>query len=343
MHNRLDVWQKRMEVLVSLGLVSIRYVLYRLSSRRLCSRHVHQFSQLLAIAPGLRRLCGMTTVSERAYLQWFTQVIFKNEGAIVDLGCWLGSTTIPLARGLARNKRISPPLQSIYAYDAFVWRSWMAPCVAATPLHGKYRDGDSFVDEFKERTAPWQDRIRLREGDLATIDWKEGKIEFLLIDIMKSWELANSVISRFFPALIPGRSLVLHQDFAHWYTPWIHLIHYRLRHHFCLEYDIPRSTSVVFRLQEPIPPALLACNYAFDSFRTEEIHAAFDYSSGLVSSEKRENVAAAKIMCFVHSGDLVQASRELDDCRSRAISFSSDLCIVEERVRTRLAVAARVS
>jgi len=317
-----------------LSALSLRYCLYRLSGRRLHARDTHEFSQISVISPRLRRLEGMISMSERAYLQWFAKHVFENHGAIVDLGSWLGSTTIPLAMGLVQNAKVDPRLKCIFAYDSFIWRTWMEPNVAGTPLMGKYRDGESFLGEFEKRTESWRERIHVRAGDLLELDWDGGAIEFLLVDAMKSWDLANRVIKSFYPSLVPGRSRVFHQDFAHWFTPWIHLTHYRLRHYFVPEYDIPRSTSVVFRLREPMAPELLAGHYSADSFTADEVHAAFDYSMSVVGPDKRANVAAAKIMHFVHTGDLDQARRELEKCRAQVMDFASDLAFVEQRLLT---------
>lgn len=71
---------------------------------------------------------------------------------------------------------------------------------------------------------------------------------------MKSWELANSVLRNFFPALRPGLSLVHHQDFVHFFTPWIHLIMYRLREYF-EPYAYVREGSYIFRYRKEILPS----------------------------------------------------------------------------------------
>jgi hypothetical protein len=291
----------------------------------------------MVVSPRMRGLRGMTTMSERAYLYWFTRHMFANQGAIVDLGCWLGSTTIPMAMGLARASRPAAGSPCIYAYDNFVWRSWMEPGVLGTSLEGQYADGESFLEEFERRTEHWRHLIRACPQDLADARWQGGGIEFLLVDAMKSWELANAIISRFYSALMPGRSFLFHQDFAHWYTPWIHLTHYRLRHYFEVAYDVPRSSSVVFRSIERIPDELLTRHCAPGGFTVDEIHSAFDYSAGLVGRDKRPNVMAAKITCFLHARDLTLASTELERCRSQGLDFRSDLAIVEREV---LAAAA---
>src|SRR5205809_3571131 len=128
------VWAKRFQTLLGLPPLFLRYCFYLLSFHQLYARSIHNFSQLMVLSPQLRRLYGMTSATERAYLRWFAKHIFTGQGAIVDLGCWLGSTTIPLAIGLVENSTASSSLRNIYAYDNFVWRSWMDPTVAGTPL-----------------------------------------------------------------------------------------------------------------------------------------------------------------------------------------------------------------
>jgi hypothetical protein len=46
---------------------------------------------------------GMTSSNEQAYLRWLVARRFSGQGAIVELGCWLGSLTSSLAMGLREN------------------------------------------------------------------------------------------------------------------------------------------------------------------------------------------------------------------------------------------------
>ncbi len=333
--NLIQKCSRNYKVVLRLPLLFLCYCFYVLSCHKLFSHRLHDFSQLFLLVRRLHLFHGMTSASEQAYFQWYAKHIYTGSGEIVDLGCWLGSTTIPLAIGLVKNPNSKASAGKIYAYDNFIWQSWMDESVAGTPLDGKYQDGDSFLEEFSKRIGPGKDRIRVHAGDLRQIAWDGGKIEFLLIDAMKSWELANSIVRAFYPALIPGSSFVLHQDFAHWYTSWIHLLHYRFRQYFDMAYDIPHSTSIVFKLRKSLPSQLTTKTYSLSSFKASEIHSAFDYSLSLVCKNKRPNVAAAKVMLFIHLGDLSQAQRELDKCRSEGLTFASDLSIVESIIEER--------
>lgn len=278
-------------------------------------------------------LVGMTSKTEQDYFARYGAQIYSGKGEIVDLGCWLGSTTIPLVKGLLKNPAFADSNKKVYAYDLFVWFDWMNSSALGTNLAGKYKEGDSFVEEFKRRTKSFAGRIETRAGDLKQIGWTGEPIEFLLVDAMKNWDLANHVVRDFYPSLVPHESLVLHQDFAHFFTPWIHLLQWKFRANFEFVEEVPRSQSVVFRLTNRIADELLNKDYSFASFSDAEVDAAFDYSMNLVSAEKLPNVAAAKVMWFLHQEKREQARSEFENLLRQGVSLERDMTIVEELIR----------
>ncbi len=256
---------------------------------------------------------GMISEEERAYLQWYAESEFSGEGVIVDLGCWFGSSTINLALGLERNERIADKGKLIHAYDIFLWEDWMEATVVGTGLSEHLKPGDSFLDEFLERSRPWEPLIEVHPGDLTELGWRPGRpIEFLFNDASKSWELAAAIVRDFYPSLIPGRTIVVEQDFAHFYTPWVHLIRHRFRDCFEPVSHIRFSGSAVFRQTDPIAPDRLAEPVEFAAFTEQQIEEAFEDSLRLVSPEMRPNVAAARVMLYVHAGDTDRARREYE-------------------------------
>lgn len=290
-----------------------------------------------------RWILGMTHIDEQLFLENYAQHEYSGRGEIVELGCWFGSSTISFARGLKANAAITNKSQRIHAYDIFIWcsRAGMEQNVLGTPLEGKYKDGESFLDEYLERISPWKNLVHVYPGDLAEIGWQQGEIECLFIDAMKSWDLAKSIVKNFFPHLIPGLSLVVHQDFAHYYTSWIHLIMYRLR-----DYLVPIAhpfiySSRAFRAVKPIPDEVLQASYSFDTFTEAEVEAAFDYSLGITPEKMQPCVMAAKVMYFIHVRDFERAKLEFkkataqldyfewlelaDVQRSARMYFSTDL------------------
>jgi hypothetical protein len=274
-------------------------------------------------------LLGMTTRSEQEYFAYYGENLYSGKGEVVDLGCWLGSTTISVVTGLEKNPAFAGSERKVFAYDTFTWYDSMNEPVAGTALVGKFQEGDSFLDAYKKRTAKYAGRIEICAGDLKEIGWHGGDIEFLLVDAMKNWELSNAILRDFYPHLIPGLSLVLQQDFAHYFTVWIHLIHWRLREYFEFADDIPDSSSVVFRNIKKIPRELLAGEYSFDDFTDEDIDAAIDYSLSLAADDKKTNIEAARVMAFIHQKKFAKAAERFETIKRQGFAMEKDLLLVE--------------
>jgi hypothetical protein len=265
----------------------------------------------------IESLPGMTTREERRYLFEYARDQFVGDGEIVDLGCWLGSASAALAAGLMQNARPSAADRVVHAFDFFRYDADMASDFARAGLAGRYRQGELFLDSFRAAVEPWSSRIRPAAADLRTESWPGGPIEFLFIDAMKSWELTRGIVRGFFGSLIPGRSLVAHQDFAQFDTPWIPLLMHRLADEFAPLQHVPRSNTVVFRLERPIPPSKIERPYSYDEFSDAELEEAFRRAGELVSEDRRGGLAAARIMADVHRGRFAAAEALFGDFQRR--------------------------
>jgi hypothetical protein len=275
-------------------------------------------------------IVGMSSNQERNFVYQYAAHDFKGEGAIVDLGCWLGSFTLSVAIGLRVNRRISGRKVCIHAFDLFRWHSWMDSRVANTRWAGRYKEGDNFRDAFMEQVAPVADLVAIHGGDLNKERWEPAQpIEYLLIDAMKSWELTNNVVRNFFPALRPGLSLVHHQDFVHYYTPWIHLLMYRFRRYFEPLTYVPYG-SYIFLCRELIPRELLEKRYDWDDFSAGEAAEAFEYSLNLIPAAARANIFAARIMMYIHRRDWTGAQTALDRVRAAGTPLEKELLRVSK-------------
>lgn len=268
--------------------------------RRALARRSPRYPFLAADQPA-GDLLGMTTSEEQAYLFWYASREYTGAGEIVDLGCWFGSSTIPLAAGLAANPAVSDRRRRIHAFDLFLWETWMEETLAGTALAGKLREGESFQPQFEERVAAYRDAIDVRPGDLTRLRWDPARpIELAFNDASKSWALANNLLRHFYPSLVPGVARLVEQDFAHFFTPWVHLIHWRLRDAFEPVVHVPYSGSMVFRPLRRIEHPLAARDFDFADFSEAEIDAAFDRSLALVDPPMRPNVWASRVMLEIH-------------------------------------------
>ncbi len=247
---------------------------------------------------GNKFLLGMTSIQERNFWEAYGKKSYQGEGEIVDLGCWLGSTTIPLGK------------YKVQAFDRFIWEDWMDPFVEHTFMKGKYQPGDDFKPSYEQIIYPYRKFVKVNKADLTKTKWSGAPIEFLLIDAMKSWELSNAIQENFYPYLVPGKSVIVHQDFSHYYTYWIHLMLYRQRDYFELVEDITGAGSTIFKLVKKIPDELLKPHSLAD-FKEDEIEKAFAYSLSISKPENIGAIMAARVMCYDELKGREYAKKEL--------------------------------
>lgn len=229
-------------------------------------------------------------------------------GQVVDLGTWLGGSTSALASGLAKATKAVDAGVRVHAFDQFLVdefskRNKKIPQIQSLEI------GDSFLPVFRQHLSKWSSLVEIHEGDAGSKKWTHGPIELMHIDVMKSWELAEHVHAEFFPALIPGKSVIIHQDYAHYWTAWIHPLMFRLRDHFEPLGLVEDSTSFMFRLKTAIPPELLRPRNGAAAFTRAEVDEAFEWSRNLISARSmhRSCVDAAWSMYYFHLGDTVRS------------------------------------
>lgn len=264
----------------------------------------------------------MITPQEKDHLFTTARDRFTGEGAIMDLGTWLGGSTAALAAGLAANRKAGR--HKVHAYDLFKVNAWMKenyrhfPEFASIPVDG------SFLPVFERNLKPWSDRVAVHAGDLADHPWTDGPIEVAHIDIMKNWALTHTVLRTIFRNLIPGRSIIVHQDFVHFNTVWIHLVMYRLRAYFEAVAQVPGSTSYEFRSVKAIPADLLDHAYGFQDFDLAEGRAAFAWSRSLVEDPFLVlNIDAAEAMFHLHKEDRDSTARLLADGFAKEAAYKT--------------------
>jgi hypothetical protein len=252
-----------------------------------------------------------------------------NTGAIVDLGSWMGSTAISLANGIRKSVPAGVASPPVYAIDRYIWESWMqefASC--ASGVSCDYLEGDSFLPEVRRRFAECKGNILAVKADLTDYHWEGGDIAILLVDAMKSPELCASIAHEFYPRLKPG-SVLIHQDYKHYFTSWIHLLQYRLREHFEFLHDVPHAATVGFTIKKALSPAIVATAARVNETSDCEMQAAIEHSMNFVSSHGKANIAAAHVMYFLHAGRIAEAETLLKEYLSTQ-EGSQDLLLVQK-------------
>ncbi len=164
----------------------------------------------------LGALPRMLSGDEQRYLIWLTESRYEGWGAVVDLGCWLGSSSACLAEGLARSGKQG----RVHSFDLFRWD----PSYMERDSSLRLAYGADFMPEFLRLTLPWKERIQAQQADLFEFQWRGGPIEILFVDAAKTWGLTNAILRNFGPAIDPGRTRVVFQDFRYPQTMWLPLL-----------------------------------------------------------------------------------------------------------------------
>ncbi len=237
----------------------------------------------------------MLSIEERQLLHWLTAHYYTGRGAVVDGGCFVGGSTVPLAEGLRAAGRAGP----IDVYDLFEVEPYMVDMY----FHQSgLRAGDSFRPLFEKNTAHVSDLLRLHAGDLAEQRWSGGPIEILFIDFAKSWSLNDFIVQSFFPCLIPHRSVVVQQDFVFALCPWVALTMEALADYF-EPVAFAEYCSVVYFVKRELPADIPPISSLPGATQLELIDRAIERFRGY----PREVLECAKAVLLIWQGHGAEA------------------------------------
>lgn len=205
-----------------------------------------------ALAPAAHVPTMLSPEEQRLYV-WLTSHWARDAGAVVDLGCFAGGSTARLAAG-QNAAGLSAP---IHAYDRFtaderVKKKVLYPAGVA-PFAGH-----DILPLARRLLAPWDGRIAFHPGEIEDNGWPGEPIEILALDACKSTAATDAIAAAFFPYLIPGRSIVVHQDFLQWNQPWLAAQMELLAEHFTPLAHVAPSSMVYLCDSPPDADALAA-------------------------------------------------------------------------------------
>jgi hypothetical protein len=180
----------------------------------------------------------MTHPDELRYFAWCCAELHRRGRRVVELGPFIGGSTVAMASGLKQSR---DPRGQLVTIDWFRWEEWAIGCYAQNAINGLSerqraklgpRDlapqvGGSFLPIFRAYTEPFAGAIETIDADLAIHEWTGEPIDVLMIDAAKSWPVFDQIVRQFFPALVNGAA-VIHQDYKHWYCYWLHVVTERM-------------------------------------------------------------------------------------------------------------------
>ena len=239
-----------------------------------------------------RAQLSLLTMRERQMLFWLASEWYTGQGAIVDLGSFLGSSTVAFADGLRMR---DTTIGHIHAYDLFrVSRD------QETQRFLNKREGDSFLENYQSTICGYEDLITTHPGDIKEHPWTGGPIEILFVDLAKSWEMNEYIISSFYPHLIPGRSIIVHQDFGNSWNPWLPVSMGYLREYFEMICD--ECPSRVYHNGKAVPGVMLNVSYKKELDRKTRLECMRFSLQASADQMRFKQHGAMAILLFIEDG-----------------------------------------
>lgn len=218
---------------------------------------------------------SMMTDREKQLLYWLASEIYSGEGIIVDAGIFLGASTYALASGVKQNtgkedlfERFPKPINS---YDIAIWVDSMdrykdRPHFEELFKNNKISAGDNFEDFLRDLLSEHLDIVDLRIGDIVQLAESTDPVEIAFYDCLKNSERDAAAFRAFCPNFIPGKTIVVQQDYFYQSAP-----HCKVRQEFlspyftflghirdCAVFRLDQSVSEDFFAQDPIETMPLA-------------------------------------------------------------------------------------
>ena len=253
---------------------------------------------------------GMVGPEERRSYYWFAKHALTDNGCIVDAGAFLGASGYCLAAGAAasgRRRFKGGPV--VHSYDYFsVVDEYVRQSISeqVRPIGM----GESYLDIFKKQTEPFTDMIESHGGDFLEHSWNGNPIDLLFIDISKTAALNAHVCNEFIPSMVPGRSVMIHQDYFHCWHPYIHISAEFLSDELELLDDHIPHQSAAWMLKKPISAEKLQRLAKYD-FSAQERIQILDKLIGKSSKEVKPMIECVKLWQHYEDGDLDLAKRQL--------------------------------
>lgn len=220
----------------------------------------------------------MITREEARYLVWLARVAHDGRGDILEIGPWLGGSTVCLAAGMRANEQRDPAAR-LHVLDNFRWREFMsANGSPRAPL--PIVAGQSFRPYFESNLRPWADLLEIHEAELpdeedgfaghplASEDnsasalprfegrWLTRPVSLAFVDGAKSWKGMVHALREIAPRLSPG-ALIVFQDYKSLGAYWVPLVVGALGDALALEHVLGNN-SVTFRAARHLAEERLA-------------------------------------------------------------------------------------
>ncbi len=156
-----------------------------------------------SVSDRLRLYPAMLGAQERMLPAFLAEKAAALEGEFVELGCYLGGSTVALLEGLAKANAKNRRGPLVHSYDLFIANDYM---VEQAPKHLKLKAGESFLQAFLSLLEDDAQYVQVYLGDIRKQGWSGESIALLYVDILWGWDINRSILSK------PAQRIVDHSS-----------------------------------------------------------------------------------------------------------------------------------
>ena len=212
-----------------------------------------------SIPPSCLDTPSMMSLPEKQFLFGLASRHYSGSGIIVDAGIFLGGSTRCFGEGVRSNPQREDITRNwprpIVSYDKAIVNPNMPRFFRKHGLTLSATPGESFESELRRNIEPVKALVDLRIGDFMDAAELDCPVEILFLDILKAPGLCLRAFRLFYSKLIPGRSVVVHQDYFFEELPWIKTHQEALAAYFDFVGEI--GSSAVFLCTKKVPQAVV--------------------------------------------------------------------------------------
>jgi hypothetical protein len=255
---------------------------------------------------GAARTRSMLTTYEISLLYALAREYYTGAGEILDLGPLNGVCSNALCKGLIDNPRPLERQKRIFAFDLFLTGGLPAE------IFGTGADvTGSFLDAYLTINRDYLGHIHVSAGDLLGFRWPGDRpVEIVFNDISKSWALNTWIQRNVLPALIPGQSILIQQDYVYFHSYWVAITMQYYAEYFERLYPVFGS-SMVYRYRRRLPAAEFDRNLA-DLPLHDKIALLDDAIEG-AETTSAQVLRCARAFCLFDHGEFARAEEALQD------------------------------
>lgn len=280
---------------------------------------------------------SMISIEEQRYLYWLGESVWTGRGDVVEIGSWLGGSTLCLASGMRASGYDGAKRMKVF--DNFIWREFMSER-APLPL----KPGASFQSFFLSNVSEYDDIVdayrralpdevisgdhqaashRFVEEDQVPLFERVGTdpVELLFIDGAKSWRGMLFLLKTLREGLLKDVSYLICQDYKYWESYWVPVMMCRLSEYVEPVHDVFNGATVTFRVGREIPASLLdslpdSVDLLDADAVLEDIATAVSLLHEMGDERGAANVSLAKVTFLAHKKRVEEAVSAFNEIRS---------------------------